>query len=195
MKLIRQNSFETNSSSCHTIVLRNDSVKHSVEDFFGYDPISLSKESLSDKESSLPYEGGLLDLPYGQYEEVSKILSSQDSFSDYCMLQLLDSGVIHPELSYDERGWRIACYLNLIVGERRYRYQSQEEREILEESGYDVPYPWLDSQSTGIVSSLEDAIDVMKNAKGIFLDSDKEKRFKLRRGFVRENEIERKDYL
>jgi hypothetical protein len=160
MKLIRLNSFETNSSSAHSIVLVDcaDGMVN-VEGMLGYNPAFLTDRELMERSEWLE-DGPETPIGEGEYGWGYESYTDTKSMADYCLLQLLP----RPS-SYDVSGRkeillkpkeRIAMIFNLIMGGRLYK-------------GGEA-WGGLDHQSDGIVSNLNEAATVLLYGKRLIID-------------------------
>lgn len=98
LKLIRLSSFETNSSSAHSIVLLDGAEMVNVVELLGYDPATLTDKELLEKCEGLA-EGPEDQIGYGTYGWGYETYASLEAMADYCLVQLID----YPS-SYDRSG-------------------------------------------------------------------------------------------
>ena len=172
MKLIRPKSFETNSSSAHTIVCSPE--KLAIEDLLGYDPRSLSDEDLLKKHYSLEGEyEDLVALPFGEYGWGYSVIKSLSSFADYCLLQLIgtEEGTFSGFTfgSRLSKGQRLVVMFNLILGKKSFRFKTLEE---FESESLKYNYSYVDHLSLGLVPDLETAAAVLLHCEKIIIDHD-----------------------
>ena len=161
MKLVRSRSFETNSSSCHTIVCSPE--KCNLLDLLGYYPEDLEDPELMEKHNSLPDAGPLIALPLRSYGWGYEELYDLVDFADYCFNHLWD-GEVYSEDGGLRQGDRLAMYFNLILQNKMFCFKPGDEIDI-----YDYG---IDHQSLGDVESLDQAAAILRWGEMIVLSAD-----------------------